>query len=124
MQEQTGRSSSASRSPITDPGPQVLRPHFVMGFHGALSCANSRRISGQAQIQLSLKAPVRQARPLTVAEVRTLHSIADGWNHSKVDKCIASTLLLMLYGRCRVSDVNYIHEYPSRCQWFHWFLGT
>ena len=108
VQEQTGRSSSASRSQSLIQGLRFA--HFVMGFHGALSCANSRRISGQAQIQLSLKAPVRQARPLTVAEVRTLHSIADGWSHSKVDKCIASTLLLMLYGRCRVSDVNYIHE--------------
>ncbi|CAL1131406.1 unnamed protein product [Cladocopium goreaui] len=108
VQEQTGRSSSASRSQSLIQGLRFA--HFVMGFHGTLSCANSRRISGQAQIQLSLKAPVRQARPLTVAEVRTLHSIADGWSHSKVDKCIASTLLLMLYGRCRVSDVNYIHE--------------
>ena len=108
VQEQTGRAGSASRSQSLIQGLRFA--HFVMGFHGALSCANSRRISGQAQIQLSLKAPVRQARPLTVAEVRTLHSIADGWNHSKVDKCIASTLLLMLYGRCRVSDVNYIHE--------------
>jgi hypothetical protein len=39
-----------------------------------------------------------------------LHAIADSWTHSKVDKCIASTLLLMLYGRCRVSDVNFVHE--------------
>ena len=35
---------------------------------------------------------------------------ADGAEHSAVDRCIASNLLLLLYGRCRVSDANYIHE--------------
>ena len=84
--------------------------HYVMGFDNALACANSRRISGQAQIQLSLRSPSRQARPLTVEEVKLLHKIADGTMHSKVDRCIASNLLLALYGRCRVSDLNFIHE--------------
>ena len=40
------------------------------GFDNALMCANSRRIVGQAQLQLSTKAPTRQARPLTVMEVQ------------------------------------------------------
>ena len=84
--------------------------HYVMGFDNALACASSRRISGQAQIQLSLRSPSRQARPLTVEEVKLLHKIADGTMHSKVDRCIASNLLLALYGRCRVSDLNFIHE--------------
>lgn len=108
VQAQTGKTGSASRSQSLI---QALRfSHYIMGFDGALVCATSRRVSGQAQIQFSLKDPVRQARPLTVLEVKALHSIADSWQHSKVDRCIASTLLLMLYGRCRVSDVNFIHE--------------
>ena len=105
---QTGSTSSASRSQSFL---QSLRfAHFVMGFDNALACANSRRVSGQAQIQLSTKDPVRQARPLTVAEVKTLHGIACDESFSKVDRCVASNLLLLLYGRCRVSDVNFIHE--------------
>ena len=86
-QDQSGRTGSASRSQSLI---QALRfAHYVMGFESALRCANSRRISGQAQIQLSLKDPVRQARPLTVSEVKMLHAIADSWTHSKVDKCTA-----------------------------------
>lgn len=90
---------------------QALRfAHYVMGFDNALQCVNSRRIVGQAQLQLSTKAPTRQARPLTVQEVRALHAIADGVSHSMVDRCMASNLLLALYGRCRVSDLNFVHE--------------
>ena len=100
--------ASASRSQSLV---QSLRfAHFVLGFDNALLCANSRRVSGQAQIQLSVRAPVKQARPLTIDEVRTLHGIADSVVHSKVDRCIASGLLFALYGRCRVSDLNFIHE--------------
>ena len=90
---------------------QALRfGHYVMGFDNALMCANSRRIVGQAQLQLSTKAPTRQARPLTVMEVKALHAIADGVSHSLVDRCMASNLLLAMYGRCRVSDLNFVHE--------------
>ena len=81
-----------------------------MGFDNALNCANSKRVVGQSQIQLAERPPTRQARPLTVDEVKTLHQIADGALHSAVDKCVASNLLLALYGRCRVSDLNFVHE--------------
>ena len=99
-------SSSRSHSFV-----QSLRfAHYMLGFDNALACANSKRVTGQAQIQLSLRTPGKQARPLTVDEVRALHAIADGQTHSKVDRCVASGLLFALYGRCRVSDLNYIHE--------------
>ena len=100
--------ASASRSQSLV---QALRfAHYVMGFDNALNCANSKRVMGQSQIQLSERPPTRQARPLTVDEVKTLHQIADGALHSAVDKCVASNLLLALYGRCRVSDLNFVHE--------------
>ena len=100
--------TSASRSQSLV---QALRfAHYVMGFDNALACANSRRVMGQAQIQVSLREPMKQARPLTVDEVKTLHNIADSSAYSRVDRCIASNLLLAVYGRCRVSDVNHIHE--------------
>ena len=47
---------------------------------------------------------------MTVEEMRTLHAIADGTEHSAVDRCVASNILLAVYGRFRVSDMNYIHE--------------
>ena len=100
--------TSASRSQSLV---QALRfAHHVLGFDNALACADSKRVSGQAQIQLSIRTPGKQARPLTVDEVRALHAIADGRTHSKVDRCVASGLLFALYGRCRVSDLNFIHE--------------
>ena len=100
--------SSASRSQSLV---QALRfAHHVLGFDNALACADSKRVSGQAQIQLPVRTPGKQARPLTVDEVRALHAIADGRTHSKVDRCVASGLLFALYGRCRVSDLNFIHE--------------
>ena len=108
VMQQSATTSSASRSHSLV---QSLRfAHYVMGFDGALACASSRRVLGQSQLQMAVKEPTRQARPLTVLEVKRLHSIADGHEDSAVDKCIASGLLLLLYGRCRVSDANYIHE--------------
>ena len=105
-QSKTASSASRSQSLL-----QALRfSHYVMGFDNALQCADSRRVVGQAHIQLAGKAPSRQARPLTVAEVRVLHSVADSLEHSATDRCVASNLLLALYGRCRVSDVGYVHE--------------
>eukprot|EP00435_Cladocopium_sp_Y103_P054228 s873_g17.t1 len=101
-------SGSASRSQSLL---QALRfAHYVMGFDNALTCASSKRILGQAQIQLSGRSHTKQARPLTVEEVKLLHSIADGVSQPKIDRCIASNILLLLYGRCRVSDVNFVHE--------------
>ena len=103
-----GTTTSASRSQSLV---QALRfAHYVLGFDNALACADSRRVKGQAQIQVSLREPMKQARPLTVEEVKALHRIADSASYSKVDRCIASNLLLAMYGRCRVSDLNHVHE--------------
>ena len=50
--------------------------HFIFQVAGAATVINSRRIIGLADIQLSMKASTRQARPLSVAEVAKLHQIA------------------------------------------------
>ena len=82
----------------------------IMGFDGASECASSRRINGQSQIQLSSKGPTRQARPLTVVEMRRLHAISEDKSYSVVDRCIVSNMLFAVYGRCRISDMNHVHE--------------
>ena len=84
--------------------------HHTLGLSGALTAADSRRIGGSAELQLALKPPARQARPLTVAEVRRLHSIACSADRNVLDRVMASNLLCAIYGRCRSSDMNVIHE--------------
>ena len=81
---QTTTFSAASRSQSLV---QALRfAHYVMGFDNALTCASSRKIIGQSQLQLAAKVPTRRARPLTVVEVKAFHAIADGSDHSPVDR--------------------------------------
>ena len=90
---------------------QALRfSYFVLGFKGSLDAASSRRVCGAAEIQLASKKPTVQARPLTVQEVCKLHSISADPRRSLADRVIASSLLLALYGRCRVSDLAHVHE--------------
>ena len=55
---------------------QALRfSHYVLGVDGANLCITSRRVVGSAELQLATKEPTRQARALTVAEVKRLHSV-------------------------------------------------
>ena len=84
---------------------QSLRfAHYVLGIEGCLEAASSRRVSGLAELLLCGKKATKQARPLTVQEVRTLHDLAEDPNVCVVDRVMASHCLLMLYGRCRHSD--------------------
>ena len=78
--------------------------HFIFQVSGADSVINSRRIIGLADIQLSMKASTRQARPLSVAEVSKLRQIACSGDTPLVDRVVATHFLLMIYGRCRASD--------------------
>ena len=50
--------------------------HFVLQIHGAKQCIDSRRLVGAAELMLSNKRTTKQARPLTVVEMKKLHSIA------------------------------------------------
>ena len=103
---QTGAAATKASAAV-----QAVRfAHFVLGADGALEAATSRRIVGNAELQLSRKAPTKQARPLTIGEVCVLHSIADDATRPALDRVCASNLLLMLYGRCRNSDVAHIEE--------------
>lgn len=90
---------------------QALRfSHYVMGIDGALECTQSRRVMGQAHLQLSKKQPTKQARALSASEVKRLHAISEDRTFSIVDRCIASNILMALYGRCRVSELNHVQE--------------
>lgn len=84
---------------------QALRfAHYVFGLQGCVESFSSRRVIGLSEILLSGKPVTKQARPLSVSEVRRLHEIASDVTVSLVDRVIASHCLLMIYGRCRHSD--------------------
>ena len=90
---------------------QALRfAHYRLSVTGALSCVESRRIVGMAELQLANKAITWQARPLSVCEVKLLHAASCDLNRPLADSVASSHLLLMLYGRCRSSDLANVHE--------------
>ena len=90
---------------------QTLRfCQYVLQVDGAEECVASRRLVGQSEIQASLKGPTKQARPLTVAEVRKLQKfMADPTNDLK-ERLICSHLVLMVYTRSRNSDLAHVHD--------------
>ena len=90
---------------------QTLRfCQYVLQVDGADECVASRRLVGQSEIQASLKGPTKQARPLTVTEVRKLQKfMADPSNDLK-ERLICSHLVLMVYTRSRNSDLAHVHD--------------
>ncbi|CAE7905390.1 unnamed protein product, partial [Symbiodinium necroappetens] len=73
----------------------------------------SRRVCGLS-VQLGIrKAPTSRARPLTVQEVRSLHSTLGDPKESDWNKAIAGYLLLALYSRARHSDLAQVEEVIS-----------
>ena len=70
---------------------------YILQVDGADTCISSRRILGQAEIQLAGKRATGQARPLTVQEVLTLHKTAADAEQPLSTRVMAVHLLLMLY---------------------------
>ena len=84
--------------------------HYVLQIHGAKQCIDSRRLVGAAELMLSNKRATKQARPLTVGEMKRLHTIAADSSEALNRRVIASHLLLMAYGRCRNSDLVHVSD--------------
>lgn len=76
--------------------------HYVFGIDGSSAVLKSRRVSGASDLALANKPIAKQARALTVSEVKQFHSLAA--ENNVVDRTITSHMLLMLRGRCRHSD--------------------
>ena len=83
---------------------------FILQLDGAEQCIASRRILGQAEIQLAGKKATRQARPLTVHEVLLIHKMAADPDQNLVTRLMCVHLLLMLYCRCRNSGVAHVQS--------------
>ena len=84
--------------------------NYVLQIHGAKGCIDSRRLVGAAELMLSNKRTTKQARPLTVVEMKKLHSIAANASEPLNKRVIAANFLLMAYGRCRNSDLVHVSE--------------
>ena len=84
--------------------------HHILQIHGAKDCIDSRRLVGASELMLSKKRVTQQARPLTVLEMKKLHSIAASTSQPVDKRVIAAHLLLMAYGRCRNSDLVHVSE--------------
>ena len=84
--------------------------HYVLQIHGAKQCIDSRQLVGAAELMLSNKRTTKQARPLTVAEMKLLHTIAADVSEALNRRVIASHFLLMAYGRCRNSDLVHVSD--------------
>ena len=68
------------------------------------------RLKGLAEIMHAEKAPLKQARVLTVNQVRWLHDKLQDGDCNSVDRAVIAYLLVALYGRCRHSDLQNVEE--------------
>ena len=93
---------------------QTLRfCQHVLQVDGADLCVASRRLVGQSELQAALKGPTKQARPLTVMEVRKLQKFMADPSKELQERLICSHLVLMIYTRSRNSDLAYVEALPS-----------
>ena len=85
----------------------------LLGYDSLGPALNSRRLVGICEIMLSQKRLLKQARVLTVAQVKGLHkSLRDSTLHL-MDRAVIAYVLFALYGRCRNSDLLMIHSVES-----------
>ena len=73
----------------------------------------SRRCVGRAETILSRSGVVKQAAPLSVAQICKIHDLLHAEGTSRWDKALCAYLLLCLYGRARHSDFKNI----ERVEW-------
>ena len=83
--------------------------HFVLDFEGVADII-SRRCVGSCEQMQSSKTFLQQADPLLVAEVQSLHSFTKEDEVQAMDKALGFFCLVCLYARCRVSDLDCVHD--------------
>ena len=82
----------------------------LLGFSSLGPALNSRRLVGICEIMLSQKRLLKQARVLTVAQVKGLHKMLRDTTLHLMDRAVIAYVLFALYGRCRNSDLLMIHS--------------
>ena len=82
----------------------------IFGFADFEAVCNSRRLSGMAELLHSGKAPIKQAKVLSVLQVLQLHSMLDDSSMNHVDRALIGYIVVALYSRCRHSDLAHVHS--------------
>ena len=82
--------------------------HYILGFDTLEEAVISRRLIGISELMASGKRMLKQAKVLTVNQVKRLHQILRDETLHMCDRAICAYLLLALYGRCRHSDLQMI----------------
>ena len=89
--------------------------HYIFRVQGASECIESGRVLGLADSLFVSKRLLKQAKPLSVAQVVKLHEICDDAKTHPVAAACAGFLLTCLYGRARQSDFYHIHSLSEDC---------
>lgn len=76
----------------------------ILGFESLSHVTASRRLSGLSEQLHAKKRMLKQALPLTVAQVKRLRDVAYDQGRNIVDRGAAVYFLLAIYGRCRHSE--------------------
>ena len=100
---------TGSRPTVASTFLETLRfVHHVMEVCQVEDAVKSKRINGLAKLLWANKKPLKQARELTVEEVKKLHSILDNDANLDEDQLGAGLMLFCIYGRARWSDFQLI----------------
>ena len=83
--------------------------HHVLDFEGAADII-SRRCVGSSEQMLASKTFLMQADPLLVSECQALHIFSLDVEAQTMDRAIAFFCLVCIYARCRVSDLDSVHD--------------
>ena len=79
--------------------------HYVLRVHGAKECIDSRRLVGASELMLANKRTTKQARPLTVVEMKKLHSIAADTGYLRTFEQACDCSSLSAYGLRSMSEL-------------------
>ena len=96
--------------------------HHVFGFEGLAAVCNSRRIQGATDLLYQGKRFLKQAKILSVLNVRWLHEQVTRDDVVAFDKALYGFALICIYGRCRHSDLSFVdsveHDWDSQGGFF------
>ena len=82
--------------------------HYILGLDGSLSACDSSRVKGASDMMLTSGGTWSPADPFHVCEVVQFHRILDSDEKHILDRIAAGNTLVMIYGRCRASDLSFI----------------
>ena len=82
---------------------------YVLDFSGAADIISRRCVGSSEQMQAT-KSFLHQADPLLVSECQALHIFSKDCEAQDMDRALAFFCLVCIYARCRVSDLDCVHD--------------